>query len=393
MPSAPPRSPVTPTAGVKTGVGAVPARDLITVLQAKDLEAVIDAAFPIVQRVVKCDFVSAFYRASPRGLLKERDSRGIEYSPQFVRRYIELTPAIPLALANPGVRYLTTRTAIRGRESSIRTSAFYREVMRPQGWRHGVAMCFWAEPAGPLPIFVLSSYRVEERADFRSVDLARLDAIYPFIAVAVSRLHEQEKARAVRDGMATSSRNGNRGFAALDSNLRLVEANAIARRLACAWSAAASGTRRSDTSRWLLPSQLSSACHAMRREWEALLLANPDATAVRRQRRISHPTANELSALITMVCHNASFFEPTFVVELERRARRDPAIAHQDAPLLQRLTVAERAVARVVMDGFSNQEIADRLGKSVDAVKFLLHRVYQKTGVTSRASLVAALRP
>ena len=39
-----------------------------------------------------------------------------------------------------------------------------------------------------------------------------------------------------------------------------------------------------------------------------------------------------------------------------------------------------------------NQEIADRLAKSLDAVKFLLHRIYQKTGVSGRAALVARLR-
>ena len=61
-------------------------------------------------------------------------------------------------------------------------------------------------------------------------------------------------------------------------------------------------------------------------------------------------------------------------------------------PVLQKMTAAERSVATVLADGFSNQEIADRLGKTVHAVKFLLHRIYQKTGVPSRAALVAVLR-
>ena len=60
--------------------------------------------------------------------------------------------------------------------------------------------------------------------------------------------------------------------------------------------------------------------------------------------------------------------------------------------MLEKLTESESAVAMVLADGFSNQEIADRLGKTVDAVKFLLHRIYQKTGIPSRAALVAVLR-
>jgi DNA-binding CsgD family transcriptional regulator len=47
----------------------------------------------------------------------------------------------------------------------------------------------------------------------------------------------------------------------------------------------------------------------------------------------------------------------------------------------------------VLADGCSNQEIADRLGRSVHAVKFLLYKIYEKTGVPNRAALVAVLRP
>jgi DNA-binding CsgD family transcriptional regulator len=59
---------------------------------------------------------------------------------------------------------------------------------------------------------------------------------------------------------------------------------------------------------------------------------------------------------------------------------------------VQRLTPAERAVALVLADGLSNQQIADQLGKSVNAVKFILHRIYVKSGVPNRAALVAVLR-
>ena len=55
-------------------------------------------------------------------------------------------------------------------------------------------------------------------------------------------------------------------------------------------------------------------------------------------------------------------------------------------------TTACCAVALALADGLSNQDIADRLGKTVDAVKFMLHRIYQKTGLPNRAALVAVLR-
>jgi DNA-binding CsgD family transcriptional regulator len=89
-----------------------------------------------------------------------------------------------------------------------------------------------------------------------------------------------------------------------------------------------------------------------------------------------------------MVCRGGNrLSNPSFIIEIARIERPDdPAL------LLHRMTAAERAVAMVLLDGLSNQEVADQLAKSVQAVKFLLHRIYQKTGVSSRAALVAALR-
>ena len=88
-----------------------------------------------------------------------------------------------------------------------------------------------------------------------------------------------------------------------------------------------------------------------------------------------------------MICRSGSLSEPSFVIEVERIEKPEhPSL------LLQRMTAAERAVAMVLVDGLSNQEVADQLGKSVQAVKFLLHRIYLKTGVSNRAALVAALR-
>ena len=95
-----------------------------------------------------------------------------------------------------------------------------------------------------------------------------------------------------------------------------------------------------------------------------------------------------------MICPNtADLAEPMFVLELDRRIHGVTLDTPDRAvPILQRMTASERAVAMVLADGFSNQEIADQLEKTVDAVKFLLHRIYQKTGIPSRAALVAVLR-
>lgn len=369
-------------------MSSIESSQMLALFAAKDLDDLVEAAFRVLQGTVACDFASAFYRSSGKGLLKERDSRGRESSPEFMRRYVELSPARRLAVANPGIKLILTRAALPRSEAELRRTPFYREIMQPQGWRHAVALCFWGDPPAESPVFVASVNRREGQSDFSPLDIARLESIHPFIDCAVNRVHERDAAKSVRDGMAMTVRDGTRGLAVLDWNLRLVEANPIARRMCAAWSEDGKGTRPRGSSlsarSWRLPPVLSDACRELQREWASLLRANPDARVLRRHPGISHPRVPDLTAAITMVWSDTTgLSEPSFVVEFDRRL---PSV-----PVLQKMTAAERGVAMVLVDGLSNQEIADRLAKSVHAVKFLLHRIYRKTGVPNRAALVAAM--
>jgi DNA-binding NarL/FixJ family response regulator len=58
---------------------------------------------------------------------------------------------------------------------------------------------------------------------------------------------------------------------------------------------------------------------------------------------------------------------------------------------VQSLTPREREVARLVSDGLSNGEVAQRLGLSVHTVKNYLFSVFDKIGVSSRAELILYL--
>jgi hypothetical protein len=226
----------------ESGVGTPPladARDaaivggdqLLSVVAAKDLESFISAAFSLLRTIVICDFASAFYRRGENGLLKGHDSLGRHYAPEFVRRYVELDPAVPLAAANRGIRILTTRDALPKADDAVRRMAFYREVMQPLGWRHSVALCFWGNPAEELPLCVLSVDRSERQPDFSRVDVSRLERLHPFMDCTVTRLYERQSAETVHDGMAVILSDEARGVAVPDRNLRLVRANRVARQL------------------------------------------------------------------------------------------------------------------------------------------------------------------
>jgi DNA-binding CsgD family transcriptional regulator len=371
----------------------VASEQLLALFAAKDLDALIETAFNVLRSAVVCDFASAFYRSAGNGLLKERDSRGRESDPALMRRYVELTPALPIAMANRGINVLSTRTILPG-IAELRKTAFYREIMQPQGWRHAVSLCFWGDPAAEAPIFVASAYRSEGRRDFADREIASLSRIHPFIDCAVNRLHEREAATTVHDSIAMAMRDGTPGFAILDRNLLLVQANPIARQLCAAWVEDAATEAENSSPTWHLPPVLQTACRELHHEWQSLLRADPDAAGIPRDRPVVHPRVPGLTARITLICPNtADLAEPMFVLDVDRRVHGVTLDTPDRAvPILQKMTAAERAVAMVLADGFSNQEIADQLGKTVDAVKFLLHRIYQKTGIPSRAALVAVLR-
>ena len=55
------------------------------------------------------------------------------------------------------------------------------------------------------------------------------------------------------------------------------------------------------------------------------------------------------------------------------------------------LTETELAVARLVAEGRSNEEVARVLFISVNTVKSNLSRIYRKAGVKSRAELAASM--
>jgi DNA-binding CsgD family transcriptional regulator len=366
------------------------ARHVLAIYSCATFDDFLHEAFRLLPTVVRCDLVSAFFRPAGERFLKEHDSLGRVWDGHFMRRYTELTPAIPLVVNNPGVRLITTRSALAGSDEELHRTAFYREVMRPQGWRHGVALCFWTDPPGQFPIMVLTSYRVEGRPDFSDFDLRCLEQVYPLLARAVTRFYQTAKSDSIADGIATTLRSSERGIVVLDCDLRIVRTNIEGHRRCTTWDTGplrhTVGAQRGAV---CVPNPILRACQELRRELQSVMRQNPDAHAMRK-RIVADPMGMRSPAVVTVVCPTSPIAQPSFVIEFETRPDRPTEEA--DDSVSERLTNAEMEVALAVATGMSNDECAERLGKSIHAVKFLLHRVYRKLDVPNRARLGLLLR-
>jgi two-component system nitrate/nitrite response regulator NarL len=54
---------------------------------------------------------------------------------------------------------------------------------------------------------------------------------------------------------------------------------------------------------------------------------------------------------------------------------------------IELLTVRERQIVRVMAEGLTNQEIAQRLRLAEGTVKVHLHQIYRKLGIANRTAL------
>ena len=107
-----------------------------------------------------------------------------------------------------------------------------------------------------------------------------------------------------------------------------------------------------------------------------------------RQEVIHHSKWSFLRATLSMrQLSMGSLARPHFLIECEELRRPATPLPH-----LVRLTQREQQLSRLVCDGHSNQEIADKSGLSVAMVKKHLHSIFHKLEVPSRSRLIALMR-
>ena len=228
----------------------------------------------------------------------------------------------------------------------------YREVMRPQGWRHGAALCFWTDPPTDFPFFVLTLYRTERQLDFSDANLRVLHYVHPCLVPAVDRFHQSARLDSAEAGLDLVLRHVRGGMVVLDWQLRVVKSSVAGRHACAAWDTTAIDEYDVTPGTIELPVQILRACQALRRSTINALRKRLRARPPRRRAAVT--SGRGVNATITVVCGDSEMAEPGFVVEFEHspRSRQAPV-----SPRLALLTPSEVHVATLVANGHSNQEV------------------------------------
>ncbi len=355
----------------------------------------IEATFALLEATVSCDWTLTFLHIVEVGEMRYGfDSRGREYDADFLGRHLSLMPkGVEAVRRQPGIKLLPTRGNLEAvTEEGIRATPYYREMMRPMGFRHSVALFFWDSPKGSEMQALFSVLRAEGREDFDAVDLQRLERVHDHIDVALRRLNKNLADRAALESLAKPLRQASAGAAILNWALETLESNPAARRLCARWRGEPeTRTRRKDLR---LPVKIENACQEFRREYTELSRTNPRPRLSRRV-TVTHPALPGLFAVVTMTLnHPSELSRPGFHLHLEHRSDSpggsDPN--ENPHPALALLTPAQREVALLATQGLGNKAIAARLGRSVSAVKFALHGAYKRLHLQNRVELARLLR-
>ena len=362
-------------------------RRLLAVHGATKAGDFIKAVFALLQATVACDFALANLRNFDGMPLVAVDSRGREFGPDYMERFFQLNPtSVSYVLMRPGLRLMHTKDTYPP-DPELKTLPFYHEFMKPENWRHSVALLFWGL-FPPVPQNSFCVFRSEDQPDFEAIEVERLRALHPHIGTALKRLRTNLKTASSSDRLSLLLEALPASATLVEWDLRITHQNKAARRSAALWS----GRDHENTPRApSLPDEILAACQEMKSEWAAAL--NRDVRALlRKSCTVPHPVRGDMSAEVTLILQQDSLLaDPAFLVQI-----RDAAHPTAKAPLLDgrmsSLSLAEREAALLAVEGFSNEEIAQRLGISTAAVKMRLHGVFRKLGVRNRGRLAALLR-
>jgi DNA-binding CsgD family transcriptional regulator len=270
----------------------------------------------------------------------------------------------------------------------LKKSLLYRNYMARVNARFAIGLFFWN--AGRL-LGVIVIMRSAKQGAFSQSEMKQVRQLYTQFQTALARLRSLERERAVRVTFEQFMRRVPLPTILLRWNLRLAYRNQSASDFCSVWQ---SGSERARLikSQAPLPPEVLNRCRMLKERWKHLYpLSFP--TSVFKDELVHHPKRRHLRATISLKqISSAGVARPHFLVEFENLRGADAKHEVGTLPHLVQLTRREQQLARLVCNGRSNQEIADKSGLSLETVKKHLHSIFRKLEVSSRSRLMALMR-
>lgn len=308
--------------------------------------------------------------------------------PSYWGRFYEAQPPLMAIIVNhPGIK--VTVMSRDCDESAILSSSFYREFMKPDGWRYAAGFLFWDE--GKF-LGQFSVIRTPEQGDFTPEEISLLESLHPHFDLMVHRIAGLDAERSQRRSLESALEATPEGRIVLNWNQQLVYRNRTAIETCAAWKngSLSQALRTSELSRqFTLPEDIEAACKRLLDEYsDAVKLASHHLRHW--QTDLPHPGIPGLSARIRVLENKpANAAEPTILIELSRLTSSGDSMRSWP---VHTLTGGERRVAELAAGGKSNEQIAQALGISIHTVRAHLREVFSKLDVKRRSQLQEAMR-
>lgn len=307
------------------------------------------------------------------------------------QRFQEVSPIQAYLSLRPGTTLVRISDIMP--DGELTGTEFYHRFMLPHDDRYFACLNFWH---GGLFQGLIGLHRTAEQRDFTEAELALLAQLHPHFATVLQRILSLHRERAVRLSLEKLLVNLPIATVLLDWELRVTSRNHSAVELCAVWNLGperAAREKKPETFR--LPACVLEYCAHFKTTWNPCHhrlcpLTSPAGVY------FSHPDQPGLRASVNLLQLDAAPLSmPMFLIRLDD-SRASAQMGRQEKPgsmgLLTRLSPREREVAQLVGQGCSNDEVAERLCKSVLTVKRQLRSIYQKLNVVSRGRLTALLR-
>ena len=240
------------------------------------------------------------------------------------------------------------------------------------GWREFVHLAFWQDEQ-LLAIVSIRMRHGHEQLDSEQQQF--LSQLHPLVLAGLQRIHQLQQERSVICHHLLGSRL--QPNVLLDGHLSLISITDQARQLLCAWHG-----RPLDGEH--IPGLLQSAL--------APRLAPQPLPATTAPLLLPSPVAGQpalwIEAERITVCTQR---QPLFLLQLTLPGTAGNTAAAVAGNLWQRLSPGETRVARQVLSGLRNEEIAALLQRSVKTIESQVSAIYRKLDVRNRAQLVGLL--